>query len=158
MGPVPGPFDTLSDYIAFIQRVSDSWLEDGGVAADVRSMNSSASRSPNSMNYTHTIATAAGSTTVTESQNLGVVEADPKTFSVAAAGGTGTSALTIFPTGTVATAESTDASWLTATITGTTLTWTAAANAGPGARTAQLNVRTGPDSFAQTLTFNQAAP
>ena len=149
---------TLSDYIAFIQKVCDDWLADAEHdPATVTAMNSSVSLTPTTVNYSHTIANLTGSQTVTEQQNLGVVSVTPSSASVGAAGGTGTAVALVAPTDTPVIAESSDASWLTASVAGTTVTWTAAANGTGASRSASIRLSTSPQSYAQALMITQAA-
>ena len=146
----------LDDYIAFIRKSTETWALDNDPAT-ITGFNSSASFAPQTVSYMHTISTPSGSSTMTSTRNVGVVALVPNNVNVAAAGGTGTATATVTPAGTAITTESSDPSWLTATVEGNVVTWTAAANPEPIGRTATIRLATGPQSFSQMLVVTQSA-
>ena len=156
MGPVADPRTYISDYLAFIQHASDLWLaEPGNDPATVTAMSSSTSFQQTAITYSHTVNTPAGSSTVTQVRNVGAVSIEPVSAAAIAAGATGTVTATVHPSDSTVTAVS-DQIWLTVSVAGNVVTWTAAPNTG-SQRFATVQISTAGGGLMQPFTVNQDA-
>ena len=113
-------------YIAWVDRVLASWVTNNPTEV-ITSITSGTTDSPTAYSNNMSVLTATGRNyAFTESQQKGVISVTPPSATAPAAGGTGTCTVVTSP-GAVWTATS-DQAWLTATVAGAVVTWTAAAN------------------------------
>lgn len=139
-------------FLIWIDSTIAGWVTNNpGVA--ILTINGYCNDSASSMINSVTIGTAINTQQVTETVNKGVTMLTPQQASVAGEGGTGSIAVTVG--GGVPYTAVPDQPWITASIAGNTVNWTAEANPDPGGRSGMIRVG-GDLGQVQYFTLTQA--